>query len=162
EGRHEQLWRVLGAHVRRYPGAVGVSFAVWAPTARGVRVVGDFDFWDGRAYPMRSLGASGVGELFVPEVSTRCPYKYEILGFDGVWRQKADPLAAPTETPPATASVVFESTYTWGDDEWLARRAETDWHTAPISVYEVHLGSWRRGRSYRELATDLVDYLRDT
>ncbi len=165
EGRHEQLWRALGARVRRYPSTAGdisgVGFAVWAPNARGVRVVGDFDFWDGRAYPMRSLGAAGVWELFVPDIGSGCRYKYEILGFDGVWRQKADPLALHTEIPPATASVVFESEYTWGDQEWLERRGNTPWHAAPMSVYEVHLGSWRRGLSYRELATELVDHVRE-
>jgi len=163
EGRHEQLWEVLGAHVRRYEhGAAtvtGVSFAVWAPNARGIRVVGDFNFWDGRAYPMRSLGHSGVWELFVPGIGTGVRYKYEILGFDSVWRQKADPMAAHTEHPPATASVVFSSSYEWKDDDWLARRAATEAHAAPMSVYEVHLGSWRAGLSYRDLARELVDYV---
>ncbi|AEH11094.1 1,4-alpha-glucan-branching enzyme [Candidatus Protofrankia datiscae] len=167
EGRHEQLWKALGARVRRYPDSTGtaevsgVGFAVWAPNARGVRVVGDFDFWDGRAYPMRSLGATGVWELFVPGIGAGCRYKYEILGFDGVWRQKADPLALHTENPPATASVVFESDYTWSDEAWLARRRRTAWHAMPISVYEVHLGSWRRGLSYRQLATELVAHVRE-
>jgi 1,4-alpha-glucan branching enzyme len=164
EGRHERLWTVLGAHVRHYSApdgrvVTGVSFAVWAPNARGVRVVGDFDFWDGRAYPLRSLGHTGVWELFVPGVAAGTRYKYEILGFDGVWRQKADPLAAHTETPPATASVVYESSYTWSDEDWMAKRARTAWHAAPVSVYEVHLGSWRRGLSYRQLADELVEYL---
>ncbi len=167
EGRHEQLWKALGARVRHYPDSTGtakisgVGFAVWAPNARGVRVVGDFDFWDGRAYPMRSLGSTGVWELFVPGIGSGCRYKYEILGFDGVWRQKADPLALHTENPPATASVVFESDYTWSDEAWLARRRRTAWHAMPISVYEVHLGSWRRGLSYRELAGELVAHVRE-
>jgi len=166
EGRHERLWTVLGAHVRHYSAAdgrvvTGVSFAVWAPNARGVRVVGDFDFWDGRAYPLRSLGHTGIWELFVPGVEAGTRYKYEILGFDGVWRQKADPMATHTETPPATASVVFESDHAWSDEAWMAERAGTPWHAAPVSVYEVHLGSWRRGLSYRQLATELVDYVRD-
>ncbi|MBX6387613.1 MAG: 1,4-alpha-glucan branching protein GlgB [Frankia sp.] len=166
EGRHERLWTVLGARVRRYPAAdgsviSGVSFAVWAPNARGVRVVGDFDFWDGRAHPMRSLGGAGVWELFVPSVPAYTRYKYEILGFDGVWRQKADPMATHTETPPATASVVFESDHTWSDAAWMAERAGTAWHAAPISIYEVHLGSWRRGLSYRQLAQELVAYVRE-
>ncbi|MBL7521445.1 1,4-alpha-glucan branching protein GlgB [Frankia sp. CNm7] len=166
EGRHERLWTVLGAHIRRYPAedgrdVSGVSFAVWAPNARGVRVVGDFDFWDGRAYPLRSLGHTGIWELFVPGVEAGTRYKYEILGFDGVWRQKADPMAIHTETPPATASVVHESAYTWSDEAWMAERAGTAWHAAPVSVYEVHLGSWRRGLSYRQLATELVEYVRD-
>ncbi|KPM57297.1 glycogen branching protein [Frankia sp. R43] len=165
EGRHERLWTVLGAHVRQLPVAgretpvAGVSFAVWAPNARGVRVVGDFDFWDGRALPMRSLGSTGVWELFVPGVEAGTRYKYEILGVDSVWRQKADPVAFATELPPATASVVHESHYTWQDADWLDRRAATAWHAAPISVYEIHLGSWRRGLSYRELAAELPGYL---
>jgi len=100
EGRHEQLWTVLGAHVHRYPGAVepvvGTSFAVWAPNAKGVRVAGDFNFWDGRAHPMRKLGATGVWELFVPDIGKGTLYKYEVCGADGVWRQKADPLATHT------------------------------------------------------------------
>ena len=166
EGRHERLWTVLGAHVRRYPaegGRVvsGISFAVWAPNARGVRVVGDFDFWDGRAFPMRSLGQTGIWELFVPGIAAGTRYKYEILGFDGVWRQKADPMAMHTETPPATASVVHESDYTWSDEAWMVERAGTPWHAAPVSVYEVHLGSWRRGLSYRQLATELVGYVKE-
>ncbi len=166
EGRHEELWRVLGAHLRELttPGGAtvtGVGFAVWAPSARGVRLVGDFDFWDGRAFPMRSLGHSGIWELFVPGAGVGLRYKYEILGFDGVWRQKADPMAFRTEVPPATASVVTHSDYTWGDQDWLARRARTAWHAEPISVYEVHLGSWRRGLSYLELADQLTAYVLD-
>jgi 1,4-alpha-glucan branching enzyme len=163
EGRHEQLWQVLGAHIRRYDtpaGPVtGTSFAVWAPNARGVRVTGDFNYWDGRAHPMRALGSSGVWELFVPEVGQGTRYKYEILGRDGVWRQKADPLAFATEAPPATASVVFETAYAWKDDEWLARRAGAGPHRAPMSIYEVHLASWRQGLSYAELADQLAEYV---
>ena len=165
EGRHEKLWEVLGAHVRNYDGlagpVTGTSFAVWAPNARGVRMVGDFNYWDGRGHPMRSLGSSGVWELFIPEVGDGTKYKYEILGHDGVWRQKADPMAFATEHPPATASVVFTSRYDWGDDAWLAARAKENLIQAPMSVYEVHLGSWRRGLSYQDLAEQLVDYVRD-
>jgi 1,4-alpha-glucan branching enzyme len=166
EGRHEQLWRVLGAHVRTYPtlhGSVtGVSFAVWAPNAQGVRVTGDFDFWQRRAYPMRSLGSSGVWELFVPGVGPGAKYKFVVLGPDGQWRDKADPMAFAAEAPPATASVVFTSEYTWGDREWLARRAETEWYRSPVSIYEVHPGSWKAGLDYRELADQLADYLTET
>ncbi|MDP9417975.1 MAG: 1,4-alpha-glucan branching protein GlgB [Actinomycetota bacterium] len=165
EGRHEQLWQVLGAHVRTYAAPfgdiVGTSFAVWAPSAQGIRVIGDFNSWDGRAHPMRSLGASGVWELFVPDVGDGTRYKFEILGRDGVWRQKADPMAFATETPPATASVVFTPAYDWNDAEWLRRRAERNQQEAPMSVYEVHLGSWRQGLGYRELAEELVDYVTD-
>ncbi len=163
EGRHEQLWEVLGAHLQRYDtpqGPVsGTSFAVWAPSARGVRVVGDFNFWDGSNAPMRSLGSSGVWELFVPGVGSGQKYKYQILGADGVWREKADPMAFATEHPPATSSVVFESSYEWSDDEWLARRAEHNPHNGPMSVYEVHLGSWRKGLLYTQLADELTGYL---
>jgi 1,4-alpha-glucan branching enzyme len=163
EGRHERLWQVLGAHVRSYetPDGVveGTSFAVWAPSARGVRVCGDFDGWDGRANPMRSLGSSGVWELFVPGLPAGTCYKFRILGQDGNWHEKADPMAFATEVPPATASRVALSSYLWEDDEWIARRDATEWVSAPMSAYEVHLGSWRPGLGYRELATELVDYV---
>ena len=166
EGRHEQLWNVLGAHVRRFDSTfgpiVGTSFAVWAPNAIGVRVIGDFNFWNGAAHPMRSLGASGVWELFVPGVTAGARYKFQVLGRDGVWRDKADPLAFFAEVPPANASVVFESSYSWGDESWMTARAERDPHTGPMSIYEVHLASWRPGLGYRELAEQLVEYLTDT
>jgi 1,4-alpha-glucan branching enzyme len=163
EGRHEQLWEVLGSHVRTYEtltGPVtGTSFAVWAPAARGVRVVGDFNYWDGTASPLRSLGSSGVWELFVPDVGDGSRYKFEILGHDGVWRQKADPMAFATEVPPSTASMVFTSSYEWADSEWMAQRAARRPVSSPMSIYEVHLGSWRQGRSYRDLADELVGYV---
>jgi 1,4-alpha-glucan branching enzyme len=166
EGRHENLWQVLGAHVRSYdtPGGTvtGTSFAVWAPNAAGVRVVGDFDYWSGRALPMRMLGSSGVWELFVPDVGAGCRYKFSVLGADGQRRDKADPMAFATEVPPATASVVHASDYTWGDADWLERRARTDWLAAPMSIYEVHLGSWRLGLSYRDLAEQLVAHVVET
>jgi len=165
EGRHEQLWTVLGARVRRYPGALGevagTSFAVWAPSARAVRVIGDFNYWQGRTHAMRSLGDSGVWELYVPDVGAGSRYKFEVLGADGHWRQKADPLARGTEVPPATASVVVEESFRWTDDDWMARRRSTDPHTGPLSIYEVHLGSWRAGLSYRELADELTAYVLD-
>jgi 1,4-alpha-glucan branching enzyme len=165
EGRHEELWRVLGAHVRDFSTAsgrvVGTSFAVWAPNARGVRIVGDFNYWDGRAHPMRSLGASGVWELFVPDIGHGTKYKFEILGRDGVWRQKADPMAFATERPPATASVVFDSQYTWTDEDWMRRRPDRHPHREPVSIYEVHLASWRQGLDYRKLAEELVTYVTD-
>jgi len=156
EGRHEELWKVLGAHVR---GQAGTSFAVWAPNARGVRVIGDFNHWDGRAHPMRSLGASGIWELLIPGIGGGERYKFEVCGPDGSWRAKADPMAARAEQPPATASVVFESAHKWADGKWLAERAERDVLTSPMSVYEVHLGSWRPGLSYVELADQLTDYV---
>ncbi|WP_326564287.1 1,4-alpha-glucan branching protein GlgB [Micromonospora peucetia] len=156
EGRHERLWEALGARVFDE----GVAFTVWAPNARGVRVVGDFTGWapdDG--WPMRSLGGSGVWELFVPDVGAGARYKYRVLGADGHWRDKADPLAAYAEVPPATPSVVHHSTYEWGDADWLARRVRRQPHQEPMSVYEVHLGSWRPGLSYRELAEQLTAYV---
>jgi 1,4-alpha-glucan branching enzyme len=166
EGRHEQLWQVLGAHVRTYDapgGAVtGTSFAVWAPHAKGVRIEGDFNSWDGREHPMRQLGISGVWELFVPEVGSGTRYKFIVLGADDQWREKADPMAFHSEVPPAQSSVVFESRYTWGDDEWMEGRKAGGQHERPMSVYEMHLGSWRRGKSYAEAADELVPYLADT
>jgi 1,4-alpha-glucan branching enzyme len=168
EGRHEELWRVLGAHMRTHQGAQGTSFAVWAPSARAVRVVGDFNGWDGRLMPMRSLGSSGVWELFVPGVGEGATYKFEILTQGWHLRLKADPLAFAAEAPPGTSSVVAGSHHHWGDGEWLERRRSTDPLHGPLSVYEVHLGSWRtvpeegdRPLSYRELATQLVDYVAD-
>ncbi|MEV0720680.1 1,4-alpha-glucan branching protein GlgB [Asanoa sp. NPDC050611] len=156
EGRHERLWDALGAHARDG----GVSFTVWAPSARGVRVIGDFTGWgphDG--WPMRSMGSSGVWEIFVPDAAVGHRYKYRILGGDGVWREKADPLARRTEVPPRTASVVDESSYDWKDAEWMARRASAKPHQEAMSVYEVHLGSWRPGLGYRELADQLTEYV---
>jgi 1,4-alpha-glucan branching enzyme len=162
EGRHERLWHVLGAHVRHFEGGItGTSFAVWAPNARGVRVMGDWNFWDGKAQPMRSLGSSGVWEIFIPEIGAGTRYKFQILGADSVWREKADPMARRTEVPPATASVVTEAEYTWTDESWIKRREQTQWHAAPVSIYEVHLGSWRQGLTYRQLADELVGYVRD-
>jgi 1,4-alpha-glucan branching enzyme len=156
EGRHEELWHVLGARVR--PAAGGTSFAVWAPNARGVRVIGDFNHWDGQGYPMRSLGGTGVWELLIPGIGAGTAYKFDILGPDGNWHRKADPMARLAEKPPATASVVTESRYEWGDATWLTTRAQQDLLTSPMSVYEVHLGSWRPGLSYTELASQLTDY----
>jgi 1,4-alpha-glucan branching enzyme len=161
EGRHEQLWLALGARPVQSQGVAGTAFAVWAPNARGVRVVGDFNFWDGRAHPMRSLGGAGVWELFVPAVGPGSRYKFSVCGPDGAWRDKADPMATLAETPPATASVVYQSEYSWKDDEWLEARAERQPLASPMSVYEVHLGSWRPGLSYRDMAVELAGYVTD-
>ncbi len=171
EGRHEQLWDVLGAHVRRYESPTGdvsgTSFAVWAPGARGVRVKGDFNSWDGREHPMRQMGVSGVWELFVPAVGAGTHYKYLVLGADGEWREKADPMAFQAEVAPKTSSIVHESAYEWGDAEWMEARAQrTDAHARPMSVYELHLNSWRRHHgggtyTYADLADSLVDYVAD-
>ncbi len=124
-----------------------------------VFVIGDFNGWDGSGSSMRTLGNSGIWEIFLPGVSPGALYKFNICYVDGSWNAKADPMARATEVPPATASVVTESTYQWGDGGWMAARAETNPHTGPLSVYEVHLGSWRKGLSYRELADELVDYV---
>jgi 1,4-alpha-glucan branching enzyme len=161
EGRHERLWEVLGARVMLHEDVQGTAFAVWAPNARGVRVLGDFNHWDGTAYPMRSLGSSGVWELFIPGLGEGDRYKFGVLGADGVWRAKADPMARRTECPPATASVIDKSEYGWQDEEWMRRRAGSNAAAEPMSAYEVHLGSWRPGLSYRDLATELVDYVVD-
>jgi 1,4-alpha-glucan branching enzyme len=166
EGRHERLWQVLGAHVRTHQGVTGTAFAVWAPSARVVRVIGDFNGWDGRLHPMRALGSSGVWELFLPEVGDGARYKFEIVTPEGHLRLKADPLAFAAELAPGTASIVVESTHDWADADWLQRRRDTDPLRQPLSVYEVHLGSWRtvpeegdRPLTYRELADQLVDYV---
>ena len=124
EGRHENLWQVLGAHVKEYGSVTGTAFAVWAPNARGVRVIGDFNHWDGRGHPMRSLGGAGVWEIFLPEVGDGTRYKFDICGPDGQWRRKADPMASLAERPPATASVVYTARYEWGDADWLAAREQ--------------------------------------
>jgi 1,4-alpha-glucan branching enzyme len=157
EGRHERLWEVLGAHPR--PG--GCRFAVWAPNAREVRVIGDFTGWgpyDGIV--LEPLGSSGVRAGFVPGVTPGQRYKYRIHGADGRWTDRADPMATHTECPPRTASVVYESAYRWGDAVWMSGRTP-DHHTKPMSVYEVHLGSWRPGLSYRDLADQLASYVAD-
>ncbi len=168
EGRHRRLWRALGAHVRRHQGVDGTSFAVWAPAARSVRVVGDFNSWDGRLHPMRTMGTSGVWELFLPGVGAGARYKYEILTAAGAVTLKADPVAFAAEVPPGTASVVSESSHRWGDDAWMNERAATPHLQRPMSVYEVHLGSWRRvpedghrSLTYRELAEQLPGYVAD-
>jgi 1,4-alpha-glucan branching enzyme len=168
EGRHEQLYERLGAHVREIAGVVGTAFAVWAPNARSVSVVGDFNSWDGRLHPMRSLGSTGIWELFIPGVEDGTTYKFEIRTQDGQLRIKADPVAFAAEVPPANASIVHRSQHEWADDEWLAERAKLDVLRSPMSIYEVHLGSWRRNplesnRSldYLELADELGDYVKD-
>jgi 1,4-alpha-glucan branching enzyme len=174
EGRHERLWEVLGAHVRTREGIAGTSFAVWAPGARAVRVVGDWNDWNGVAHPLRSLGSSGVWEIFVPGVASGQRYKFEVLGADGITRLKADPMAFATEHPPANASVVFASGHEWSDADraWHERRAASHPIDERVAVYEVHLGSWRRGPGagngghgdyldYDELARQLADHVVD-
>ncbi|MCB1495069.1 MAG: 1,4-alpha-glucan branching protein GlgB [Bauldia sp.] len=168
EGRHRRIYDHLGAHQRILDGVEGVTFGVWAPNARRVSVVGDFNFWDGRRHPMRKHLGIGVWEIFIPGVGPDAVYKYEILGADGVLRPlKADPIAFAQEKPPATASrVVPPAAYQWSDEAWLAARQERQGLGAPVSVYEVHLGSWRRKEgnqylSYADLADQLVAYATD-
>ena len=170
EGRHEELYDKLGAHVRKHQGVTGTAFAVWAPAARSVSVVGDFNSWDGRLHAMRSLGSGGVWELFLPDVGAGTRYKYEILTADGELTLKADPFAQETEVPPKTASVVTQSHYSWSkhDQRFLEQRREQLPLGRPISIYEVHLGSWRlnslednRSLSYLELADELSSYATD-
>ncbi|MFN2627444.1 MAG: 1,4-alpha-glucan branching protein GlgB [Gaiellaceae bacterium] len=168
EGHHEQLYEQLGAHVREIEGISGTAFAVWAPNARAVAVVGEFNSWDGRLNPMRSLGPSGIWELFVPGVDEGAKYRYEIRTQAGELRLKSDPVAFATEMPPANASVVHRSRHEWSDGEWLERRRAGDPLHAPVSVYEVHLASWRRNPlednrslTYLELADELSAYVDD-
>ena len=166
QGRHWHPQNVLGAHVRAVDGVAGVLFAVWAPNADGVSVVGDWNGWDGRWHPMRSRGGSGVWELFLPGVTPGALYKFELRTAHGLLL-KADPYARAAELRPATASRVAATTrYAWGDQGWLERRAAGDWHHQPISIYELHLGSWRRAPdggflSYAEIADQLVPYVAD-
>ncbi|WP_370290108.1 1,4-alpha-glucan branching protein GlgB [Nocardioides sp.] len=145
EGRHEQLWQVLGARTRAGADGVvtGTSFVVWAPNARSVSVIGDMNGWDGAANPMTPRG-SGLWEAYLPGVGDGTAYKYLVEGADGVWREKADPMAAHAEVPPRTASRVFTSTHVWQDDAWLAERARRQPVAEPMATYELHLGSWRR------------------
>ncbi|MDE0546927.1 1,4-alpha-glucan branching protein GlgB [Microbacterium sp. C7(2022)] len=159
EGRHEELWQALGAHVRELDGTRGTAFTVWAPHARAVRVVGDFNSWDGQSHAMRSMGRSGVWELFAPGVTEGSTYKFEILTTSGAWIMKADPMARAAEVPPGTASVVTESAYRWSDDAWLTHRTKQTPLSAPMSIYELHLGSWRAGLGYRDAADPLIEYV---
>ncbi len=168
EGRHERLWERLGAHPAHHRGTYGTSFAVWAPTARSVSVVGDFNSWDGRLHPMRSIGSTGIWELFVPEVGPGTRYKFEVRpGSGGARLLKADPLAFRTEAPPQTASVVHAlDRYQWKDAEFIKSRAAADPLKRPISIYEVHIGSWRRvveegdrSLTWAEAGAQLADYV---
>jgi 1,4-alpha-glucan branching enzyme len=171
EGRHEELYDRLGAHVRTIgtdPPVPGTAFAVWAPAARAVSVVGDFNSWDGRLHAMRSLGSSGIWELFLPDVEPGARYKFELLTEDRSVNLKADPYAFEAERPPKTASVVFKPHHEWNDAEWLRARREQQPIAEPMSIYEVHAGSWRlntlednRPLNYLELADELGAYVKD-
>ena len=167
EGTHRRLWRHLGAHPRRVDGVNGTSFAVWAPNARRVSVVGDFCTWDGRLFPMRQMGSSGVFELFIPGVGPGLVYKYEIKTQTGDLRLKADPFAFAAECPPGNASRVIASNYEWEDLAWMSARPTFNPQRAPMAIYEVHLGSWMRvpeegfrPLTYREIAPKLVAHVK--
>ena len=168
EGTNTQAYRTFGALPETRDGIAGITFRAWAPNAERVSLVGEFNRWDGRTHPLCSLGASGAWELFMPELPAGTLYKFEVRNrHSGTVMVKTDPYAREYERRPATAArVPGESTYAWNDAEWLARRAQWDWQHAPLSIYEVHPGSWMRhpdGRvySYRDLAARLVPYLRD-
>ncbi|MCC7264620.1 MAG: 1,4-alpha-glucan branching protein GlgB, partial [Candidatus Latescibacteria bacterium] len=164
EGTHLQIYEHLGAHLRQVDEVGGVYFAVWAPNAKRVSVVGEFNQWDGRRHPLRKLGPSGIWEIFLPHLGEGTVYKFELLSADDRLLLKADPYAFGAEAPPRSASVVRGTTFDWNDHEWIDRRARQDWWTSPLSIYEVHLGSWRRvpelnhPLNYRDLAHQLVDY----
>ena len=166
EGRHLRLWEKLGAHPRTVDGVAGTAFAVWAPNATRVSVIGSFNEWDGRAHPMRMLGHSGVFELFVPGIGADALYKYEIRALTGRLRIKTDPMASMMEQSPGHASIVVQSgNYAWGDGAWLARRSDGDPIREPMLIYEVHLASWMRGDNnrlltYRELAPKLAEHVK--
>ena len=169
EGTHRRLWQALGAHPMTHEGAAGVHFAVWAPDAERVSVVGGFNFWDGRRHPMRRRGATGIWEIFLPGLGEGTVYKFDILGKGGQHLPlKADPVGFGSEHPPANASVVRDIGHPhWQDGDWMTTRHAAQNRDAAISVYEVHLGSWRRmdggarPMSYLELAEHLVDYVAD-
>jgi 1,4-alpha-glucan branching enzyme len=163
EGRHERLWEIMGAHPRSFTtpdGEVsGVSFAVWAPNAKGVSLIGDFNHWDGNEAQLRVLGSTGVWELFWPGFDVGRLYKFRVHGADGVVTDRADPFAFATEVPPQTASRVTVSSYRWNDEGWLTERARKNPVFEPMSTYEVHLPSWRPGLGYRQLAEELTEYV---
>ena len=167
-GKHRHAYRILGSHVHAVDSVQGILFAVWAPNAERVSVVGEFNQWDGRRHPMRVRGGSGVWELFIPDMEPGQLYKYEIRNREsGEILLKADPYAQAFELRPHTASIIAgPSRYAWNDQAWMQQRAAHDWQHAPMSVYEVHLGSWQRGPegeffNYRQLADSLVNYVKD-
>ncbi|HOK43627.1 MAG TPA: 1,4-alpha-glucan branching enzyme, partial [Thermoclostridium caenicola] len=172
QGNHHCIYEKLGCHLREVNGVKGASFAVWAPSAQRVSVVGSFNQWDGRIHQMRMLGSSGVWELFIPGLAPGDLYKYEIKTPSGELYIKADPFAFYAEKPPQTASRVYDmDDYQWHDEEWLAKRAKEPVYDKPVNIYEVHLGSWQqepdpdpdsetgfRPLSYRQLAERLIPY----
>ena len=168
EGTHYQKYEKLGAHVREVAGVRGVHFGVWAPNALRVSIVGDFNFWDGRVHPMRVRGETGIWELFVPGLDEGTMYKFEIRSRAGYWGLKSDPYGFAAEKRPNNASIVVDiDKHQWNDAAWLTQRASRDWLHSPMSIYEVHMGSWRRRRddgnrwlTYRELADELIPYVK--
>ena len=162
EGKHRRLFEKLGAHRMSHDGSDGVSFAVWAPATRSVSVVGDFNSWNGRVNPMRVLGTSGVWQTFVPGIEDGQNYKFEIVNAEGHLTLKTDPFAFATEVPPDTASKIYTPSYEFGDGDWMTQRAAAHPYSSPMSVYEVHLGSWRRDGNaslgYREAGEQLARY----
>ena len=161
EGRHEQLWKALGAQVKRDDSGalLGTAFSVWAPNAHAVSLIGDHNFWDRNSHQMHRIGSSGIWEIFVADIGLGTKYKFAVCGIDGRWVDHADPMARATEIPPLTASVVEESTYQWKDEAWITQRSQFQSWRSAVSVYEVHLGSWKIGLSYKELAVELVEYI---
>ena len=162
EGRHEKLWQALGAHVKRDNNGnlIGTAFSVWAPNASAVSLIHDNNFWDKKTNPMVRIGTSGIWETFLPNVGPGLKYKYAICSSWGQWVDHADPMARQCEVPPSTASIVNESEYKWGDDKWMSARKNFESWRSPVSVYEVHLGSWKVGLSYKELAVELIEYIK--
>ena len=168
DGQNLKIHDVLGAHLVEVDGISGVRFGVWAPNAARVSVVGNFNQWNGLYHPMRRMGSSGVWELFIPGLLEGEQYKYEIKGSHGFFQLKADPYGSFFESPPHNASIVYDlKGYAWDDQDWLEKRARTDWKKENINVYELHFGSWRRvvedgdrPFSYREMAPELVDYVK--
>ena len=165
EGRLKQAYKMLGAHITTLQGVAGVRFAVWAPNAERVSVIGNFNRWDGRVHPMRAHGASGVWEIFIPSLTEFDTYKFEIRNrFTGNVYVKTDPYGTAFEPRPGTSAKINQTQHAWQDDEWLARREHQDWLHAPFNCYEVHLGSWQRDEqghfyNYRELASRLVPHV---
>ncbi len=168
EGRHWHIYQKLGSHLYSMDDIAGVHFAVWAPNAQRVSVVGDFNRWDGRCHPMRNLGSSGIWEIFIPELTAGCLYKFEIINRQsGELLVKTDPYGQQFEFRPQTAAkVTEENSYQWLDSKWMEQRPHHNWLHEPMSIYEVHLGSWQRDSrgnflNYRELAVQLVDYVKE-
>ncbi len=165
DGQHFHAGKMLGAHACHHEGVDGIRFAVWAPSASRVSVVGDFNQWDGRCHPMRNRGRSGIWELFIPELALGSLYKFELRDQQGRIHVKTDPYGRRFEHRPSTAAIVEESQYQWEDRQWMATREQADWQHRPMSIYEVHPGSWQRRPdgnflSYREMAEGLVSHVK--